>query len=270
MAALFSPQPKAAGTTTAATRSAIRSWSIRGAASWPKAGPSRAWSWPRSIRPKSRRRAAKCPRCLRADASNWSSRWPNRPTCTPCGSRYDPLRTQLRPGPYFRELVPEFGGLRQASQARAGSMPGLRLGESREGDDGAALVVKRGRRDRSAEAPHSKPNAEPSARAAACPDAAGCYRISGGDVAARARTAAEAQGNPRAHHQECKLCRHALSRRSPQDSLRRDRTLLDLRRSLAGRGQGIVRRRHRISSAADTAGRPELSRHRSGFSATTM
>ncbi len=76
---------RAASTRTAARPSAIRSSSIRGAASWPKAAPSRAWSWPRSIRPKSRRRARGFRRCSTAGASRWSSRWRSRRTCTRCG-----------------------------------------------------------------------------------------------------------------------------------------------------------------------------------------
>ena len=56
-AASCSPPRKAASTRTAARRSAIRWWSIPGAASSPRAAPSRAWCWRRSIRPRWRRRA---------------------------------------------------------------------------------------------------------------------------------------------------------------------------------------------------------------------
>ena len=84
-------------------------------------------------------------RCATAGASNWSSRWPNRLTCTPCGSRHDPLRAQLRPGPRVRELVSEFRRLRQAGETFARDLPGLRLGQDRKGDHGAAGVGKRRR-----------------------------------------------------------------------------------------------------------------------------
>ena len=43
--------------------------------------------------------------------------------------------------PHLRELVPEFRGLRQAGEARAGRMPALRRQQGREGADGADAVA---------------------------------------------------------------------------------------------------------------------------------
>ena len=71
------------------------------------------------------------------------------------GAPNDPLRAGLRQRPRVRKLVPEFRRLRQAGQARAGDLPGLRLGQGREGDHGAAA----GRREASARRPPKPPAA---------------------------------------------------------------------------------------------------------------
>ena len=87
---------------------------------------------------RSRRRARGFRRCSMAGASNWSSRWRSLRTCMRSEARRDPLHARLRPAAHVRELVPEFRRLRQAAQARAGDVPGLRLRQGREGDHGAA------------------------------------------------------------------------------------------------------------------------------------
>ena len=68
---------------------------------------------------------------------DWSSRWRSRRTCARCGDRHDPLLAHLRPQARIRNLVQELRRLRQAGEARTGVLPGLRLGEGREGADGA-------------------------------------------------------------------------------------------------------------------------------------
>ena len=56
--------------------------------------------------------------------------------------RHDPLLAAMRERARVRKLVCELGGLRQAGQARAGDLPGMRLGQGREGDHGAALGAR--------------------------------------------------------------------------------------------------------------------------------
>ena len=60
----------------------------------------------------------------------------------------------LRQGPRLRELVPEFRRLRQAGEARARRLSGLRLGQGREGDHGAA--PRRARDKRAARRPSAE------------------------------------------------------------------------------------------------------------------
>ena len=87
--------------------------------------------------------------------------------------RYDPLRARLRAGPRFRKLVPKLRRLRQAGEARAGDVPGLRLQQSRKGDHGAAAGA---RRRRSAAAIRRPPPAPTARRPPSPPAVAGRRR----------------------------------------------------------------------------------------------
>ena len=90
-----------------------------------------------------RRGAREIPRCSMGGVSRSSSRWRSPRICTPCEARHDPLRARLRRRTRVRELVPEFRRLRQAGQARPRDLPGLQLGQGREGAHGAAAVAAR-------------------------------------------------------------------------------------------------------------------------------
>ena len=111
-----------------------------GAASSPRAAPSPAWCLADVDPAEVAAARAQIPRSSMAGASRSSSRWRSRRTCMRCEAPHDPLRARLRRGPRVRELVPELGRLRQAGQARPRHLPGLRLGQGREGDHGAALA----------------------------------------------------------------------------------------------------------------------------------
>ena len=70
-----------------------------------------AFSWRRSIPPRSRPRARPYPRCSMAGAS--ASPTPRRAPniCTWCGDRHDPVLAAMRARPRVRELVSKFVGL---------------------------------------------------------------------------------------------------------------------------------------------------------------
>ena len=91
---------------------------------------------------------AACRRCSTAAASRWSSRWRSRPICARSEVRHDPLFAGLRAQARLRNLVQELRRLRQAGEARAGDLPGLRLDQGREGDHGAVARPRRRRRAR--------------------------------------------------------------------------------------------------------------------------
>ena len=70
--------------------------------------------------------------------------------------RHDPLFARLRAQARIRNLVQELRRLRQAGEARAGDLPGLRLRQGREGADGA-VARPRHQEGRAARAAPSTP-----------------------------------------------------------------------------------------------------------------
>ena len=146
----------------------------------------------------------------------------------------------LRPQAPIRELVQQFRRLRQAGEARARDLPGLRTPprstrrswrrRSRRRKQAQALAAPHGRRARAA---------APSLPRSRC-----CRR--------RRRKFRAKLKELRDH-----LTKNAdnVGKKFPggsaQDALRRYRAPLDLRRGLAGGRQGAARRGHRVSSAAD-------------------
>ncbi len=133
-----------------------------GDASSPKAAPSPVWSWPRSTRRRSPRHERRFHRCSTAAASKSSSRWRSRRICMSSEMRHDPLCADLRPQARIRNLVRQFRRLRQADQARARDLPGVRFQQGRKDDHGAVDRRRRRRRKSksalAAEAPRNDRN----------------------------------------------------------------------------------------------------------------
>ena len=207
---------------------------------------------PKSIWPRSRQRGPVFPRCCMAGVSKSSSPWPNRSICAPCGARHDPLHAQCDNGHSFESWFADSAAYDKQAKRSLIACP---ICNSTKVDK-AIMAPRLGRSDPAAaiETP-----ARHSRHACRRPPAS-VAMVSPGEHELR-----RSSKNCASISSTTPTMWDALSRTGAQNSLRRNRASLDLRRSDGRRGQGTARGRRRLPSAAGPAGRVQL-KARFGFS----